>query len=120
MSEIHYLVDENTTHAIGDQLRRHQSDVVVLNVGDDLAPPLGASDPDILLWLERKGYCLITRNRRSMPQHLRDHLAAGHHVPGIFTLRPRASIGQIIDDLLLIWEASRPDEYRDQIVHIPF
>lgn len=51
MSEIRYLVDENTTHAIGDQVRRRQSDVVVLNVGDDLAPPLGALDPDILLWL---------------------------------------------------------------------
>jgi hypothetical protein len=102
VSEIRYRVDENTTHAIGDQLRRHPSDVVVLNVGDDLAPPLGASDPDILLWLERKGYHLITRNRRSRPQHLRDHLAAGHHVPGIFTLRPRASSGQIIDELTLM------------------
>ncbi len=119
MNEIHYLVDENTTHAIGDQLRRRQPDVVVLNVGDDLAPPRGIPDPDILLWLEREGYCLVTHNRRSMPQHLQDHLAAGHHVPGIFTLRPDASIGQVIDDLLLIWGASRPGEYQDQIVHIP-
>ena len=119
MSEIRYLVDENTTRAIGDQLRRRQPDMAVLAVGDDLAPPRGTPDPDILLWLEREGYCLITRNRHSMPQHLRDHLAAGHHVPGIFMLRPRASIGQSIDDLLLIWGGSEPREYRDQIVHIP-
>lgn len=119
MSEIRYLVDENTTHAIGDQLRRRQPDIAVLNVGDDLAPLRGTPDPDILLWLEREGYYLLTRNRRSMPRHLRDHLAAGRHVAGIFTIRPKASIGQIIDDLWLIWTASRPDEYRDQIVHIP-
>lgn len=119
MSEIRYLVDEDTTHAISDQLRRRQPDMVVLTVGDDLAPPRGTLDPGILLWLEREGYCLIARNRRSMPAHLRDHLAADHHMPGIFTLRARASIGQIIDDLLLIWGASHPGEYQDQIVHIP-
>ena len=120
MSEIRYLVDENTTRAIADQLCRRQPDMMVLSVGDDLAPPRGTPDPDILLWLECEGYCLITRNRRSMPQHLRHHLAAGHHVPGIFTLRPGPSIGQIIDDLLLIWGASRPGEYQDQIVHISY
>lgn len=119
MSKIRYLIDENTAHAIGDQLRRLQPDIFVLTVGDDLAPPLGTPDPDILLWLEREGYCFITRNRRSLPQHLRNHLAAENHVPGMFTLRPRASVGQIVNDLLLIWEASQSEEYRDQIVHIP-
>ena len=119
MSEICYLVDENTTRALRDQLRRRQPDIVVLTVGDDLAPPRGTPDPGILLWLEREGYCLITRNRHSMPRHLCDHLTGGHHVPGIFTLRPRASIGQIIEDLLLIWGASQLGEYRDQIVYVP-
>lgn len=119
MSEVRYLVDENTPRAIGDSLHRRQPELVVLIVGDDLAPPRGTLDPDILLWLEREGYGLITRNRRSMPRHLRDHLTAGHHVPGIFTLRPRASLGQIIDDLLLIWGASQLGEYTDQIVYLP-
>lgn len=54
-----------------------------------------------------------------MPRHLREHLAIGRHIPGIFTLRPGASFKQIIEDLLLIWEAAYLDEYKDQIVHIP-
>jgi len=120
VTEIRYLVDENTPRAMGDQLRRREPNVAVLTVGDDLGPPRGSSDPDILLWLERQEYCLITRNRHSMPRHLRDHLAAGHHMPGIFTLRPRATVGQIIDVLLLIWGAAQPGEYTDQIVYIPF
>lgn len=119
MSKIRFLIDENTPHAIGDQLRRRRSNLVILAVGDENAPPLGTADPDILLWLERESTCLITRNRHSMPPHLKDHLAAGHHVPGIFTLRPRAAMGQVIEDLLLIWEAAQSDEYQDQIVHIP-
>lgn len=34
---------------------------------------------------------------------MRDHLAAGHHIPGIFTLNPSMSIGETIEELALIW-----------------
>lgn len=114
-----YLVDENTTPALADQLRRRQSGLKVANVGDDIAPPKGTLDPDILLWIETHGFTLITRNRKSMPEHLLQHLEAGHHIPGILTIRPKASLGEIIEDLLLIWELSEEDEYQDQIIHIP-
>ncbi len=89
---MNYLIDENTTRVIADQLLRIQPDMQVLVVGDEFAPLCGTLDPEILLWLEREDYYLITKNRASMPQHLRDHVAGGHHVPGIFTLRPKASI----------------------------
>lgn len=92
----------------------------VLKIGDCKAPEKGTFDPDILLWLERNGFSLVTHNRKSMPRHLHEHLANGHHVPGIFTLRPKALFGEVIEDLLLIWEAAEPDEYKDQIVYIPF
>lgn len=119
MSGIYFLIDENTSHTVGDQLLRRQPDIVLLTVGDDLAPPLGTPDAEILLWLEENGYCLITRNRRSMPRHLRDHLAARRHVAGNFTLRPHASFAAMVDDLVMIWGAFLPGEYQDQIVHIP-
>jgi len=61
----------------------------------------------------------VTNNRRSMPVHLADHLAAGHHVPGILVLRPRASRGVLLDDLVLIAIAAGEDEYRDRIVYVP-
>ena len=114
-----YLVDENTTPALANQLRRYQPSMCILTIGDGIAPLKGTLDPDILLWLEKHDYSLITRNRKSMPDHLRDHLALGHHIPGIFTLRLKTSLGEAIDDLLLIWEAAEPDEYQDQIVYIP-
>ena len=114
-----YLIDENTTPALADQLRRQQPELNVASVGDDVAPPKGTLDPEILLWIEAHGFTLITRNRKSMPEHLSDHLEIGHHIPGILTLRPKASLGEIIEDLLLIWELSEDDEYQDQIIHIP-
>jgi len=114
-----YLVDENITPAIVDQLRRFQPKMTVQKIGDEMTPSKGTSDPEILYWLERNGYSLVTRNRKSMPQHLKVHLNTGHHVSGIFTLRPKALMKDVIDDLLLIWEIAELDEYHDQIVHIP-
>jgi hypothetical protein len=54
-----------------------------------------------------------------MPVHLADHLAAGRHVPGILILNANLSIGQTIDELTLIAEASFDEEYQVQIVHLP-
>ena len=119
MSRIRFLLDENTAHAIGDQLRRRQSEIEILVIGTDSAPSNGTLDPDLLRWLEHEAYCLVTRNRRSMPGHLQDHLTSGHHIPGIFTLRPKASMGAVIEELLLIWTAAEMNEYRDQIIYIP-
>ncbi|VEN75326.1 conserved hypothetical protein [Candidatus Desulfarcum epimagneticum] len=115
-----YLIDENVTPAIADQLLRRRPDMDVAVVGGEAAPTKGTGDPDILMWIEAHGFMLVTRNRKSMPEHLRRHLLDERHIPGILTLRPKASLGEIIDDLLLVWELSEPDEYRDQIIHVPF
>jgi hypothetical protein len=114
-----YLIDENMTPALADQLRRRQPAVVVACVGDALAPPKGTLDPEILRWLETHGFTLVTRNRKTMPKHLHQHLVQGHHIQGILTWRPNASLGEVIEDLLLIWELADADEYQDQIIHIP-
>lgn len=57
--------------------------------------------------------------RKSMPVHLTDHLAEGRHVPGIFTLNTNMSIGETLDELILIALASETDEYQDQIAYLP-
>ncbi len=113
------LVDENTPPAIRDQLRRKVAGICVLSVGEASAPSLGTLDPEILVWLERHAFCLVTHNRTSMPVHLQDHLLAGHHVLGIFVLDDKAPLGVLIDDLCLICTASAPHEYADRLTYIP-
>lgn len=119
MSQIRYLLDEDTPHAIRNQLLRREPDMDIRVVGGDMAPALGTSDPELLRWIEREGYILVSRNRRTMPRHLREHLEAGGHVPGIFLLRRGYSLGPIIGDLILIWEACRPEEYHNQVEYLP-
>jgi hypothetical protein len=119
MRELQYLLDENLGFRLRKALRRAAPQITVWCVGDAGAPRLGAKDPEILSWCETYNFILVTDNRRSMPAHLQAHLDADGHVPGIFVLRPEVSIGETIDELVLIWEASLPNEYRDQIRYLP-
>ncbi len=103
MRKVRYLIDENTTHAIKRGLLRLQPEIEIIVMGSYLAPPLGTKDPEILKWTESEDYILISSNRKTMPKHLRDHLQEGGHTPGIFLLRKKATLKDIIDDLLLAW-----------------
>ena len=54
-----------------------------------------------------------------MPGHLREHLAAGHHIPGILVVPPQMTMGSLIDQLLLVWGALEGEEYRDLLLSLP-
>jgi hypothetical protein len=108
-----FLLDEHVNHALQRQLRRLTPQLEVVAVGDPQAPPTGTADPDILIWLEHNGYILVTENRSTIPVHLAEHFRAGGHIPGIVWIRPRVSLGSIIEELYLIWLASTAEEYQD-------
>lgn len=116
---IKYLLDENLPREYQIQLRYHQPNLNVIMIGDVDAPKRGTQDPEILIWCEEKNYILVTNNRRSMPVHLKDHLAQDRHSPGIFVFRQTADMGRIIEDLILVAIASFEDEYRDRISFFP-
>jgi len=71
------------------------------------------------MWCDQKQFLLITNNRASMPVHLSDHLAEGEHCPGIFILSPKMSLGGLLDELELIWQATEPADYQDLTWHLP-
>jgi hypothetical protein len=116
---VDFLLDENTDPRIGVSLRRNRPEINVLEIGSRGAPALGTLDPEILVWCEMHRYGLVTANRSSMPMHLKAHLDCGRHVPGIFVFSVDLSIGEIANDLLLIFDAAQPGEFEDQIVYLP-
>jgi hypothetical protein len=50
---------------------------------------------------------------------LLDEHVNGRHIPGVFWIRPDVGIGHIIEELYLIWSASRAEEYQDRMLFIP-
>ena len=114
-----YLMDENLDPVYKTQLLMRMSELIVYAVGDPGCPAKGTLDPEILRWCEGNHCILVTNNRQSMPPHLKDHLAQGRHIPGILTLNENLSIGDNIEELLLIAGASFDDEYLDRVVYLP-
>ena len=119
MSRFQFLLDEHVDPILQKALIQRSPDITVWRLGDAGVPALGTLDPDILMWCEAHSFSLITNNRVSMPVHLHDHLAAGRHVPGIFTLNPEMSIGETVEELTLLWAAAEPEEYADQLNYLP-
>ena len=118
-----YLLDEHLRGPLWRAVRRHNAksrdSIDVVRVGDPDAPPLGTLDPDLLLWVEEARRVLVTFDERTMPQHLEEHLAAGHHLPGVFVIRPRQNLKDVIEFLLFAAFASEESEWQDRIVYIP-
>jgi hypothetical protein len=114
-----FLLDENLPTWWRPTITRLQPQLRVLCVGESGAPPLRSSDPVLLDWCEGNNCYLLTNNRRTMPRHLTAHVARGHHVPGIFTVSPKLDVTDLATELALIDGASLPDEYQDQIRHLP-
>lgn len=114
-----FLLDENVDPVYPTQLRRREPYLVVRAVGDPGCPPKSTLDPEILIWCEVYDFVLVTNNRTSMPPYLTDHISENRHIPGIFILNPKWTIGENIEELILIALASEENEYQDRIVHLP-
>lgn len=115
-----FLFDANMPHrAIRKLLQARDENIPCWVVGENNAPAIGTPDPEFLEWIEESNCIPLTRNHASMPKHLRDHLASGRHAPGIIVMKRRVAPWQMVQELLLIWGASLPGEYQDQIVVWP-
>lgn len=113
-------MDEHIPYAVVRGLALRERAIQVFRVGGDAGEPsISTPDPELLVWLEENDCLLVTNNRSTMPGHLSTHLSTGRHVPGILIVPRRFAVGATIDELHLIWGASQPDEFRDQIVYLP-
>lgn len=115
---IRFLSDEDFNGRIVRGLFLRRSDLDLIRTQD--VGLRGAGDDAILEWAEENGRVLLTHDARTMPGHVSTRLARGDHVPGVIIVDDLASIGQCVDDILLVAECSDVDEWKDQIVYLPF
>src|SRR6266568_2662106 len=109
-----FVLDEHLRGPLWKAIQRHNTrglnPLDVVRVGDPLDLPLGSADPEILIWAEREGRILVSEDHKTMARHLADHLQAGRHSPGIYTLRPLAPLLPVVSYLEAAAYASEPVE----------
>ncbi|MEP0885696.1 DUF5615 family PIN-like protein [Trichocoleus sp. ST-U3] len=118
--KVRFLLDENLSSRLKVAVLRLNPVIDILRVGDPNAPQLGTLDPDILRYLELSQRLLVTDNRTSMPDHLEAHWADGGCIWGLLWVRPKTSIGQLAEEIFVIWETTEAEEWRDYVDWIPF
>jgi len=119
MSRCRFLVDECVPSSLARGHRRRLPDVSVLHVGDPESPRKGASDSELLEFCENQRRLLITADRSTMTDHVRTHVERGRHTWGVLMIGPNASLGQVLDDLCLVYEATEDTEWIDVLYYLP-
>jgi len=79
----------------------------------------GVPDPEVLAFATCQNRILVTSDLRTMPHHFGDFLAANGRCAGVFIVKQRAPLTDVIDALVLIWSASNAGEWENRIVEIP-
>jgi hypothetical protein len=111
------LADENFRGAIIRGLLRRRPDLDLVRVFD---VGLGEDDdPTVLAWAAQEGRLVLTHDAATLIGSAYERVAAGLPMPGIIEARQELHIGVVIEDLLLIVDASREGEWEGQVLYLP-
>ena len=111
------LADENFSARVVRGLRQRSPQLDIVRVQD--VGLMGADDPAVLVWAADEGRILLTHDVTTMTRYAFDRVLAGLPMPGVFAAGRAVSIGQAIEDILLLAECSLDDEWEGQVRYLP-
>src|ERR1035438_7973885 len=114
---IRFLADADLNHAIVSGCLRREPAMDFLSANQAMLQ--GVPDPEVLALAAEQGRILVTSDLRTMPRHFGEFLQARGYCAGVFLVKQRAPLADVIDALVLIWSASDADEWENRVVEIP-
>jgi hypothetical protein len=114
---IRFLADADLDGAIVRGVHRHEPSVDLKSAND--ADLEGLSDPEVLELAAAEGRVLVSHDTSTMPVHFAARSRLGLKSPGVLLAFQSAAIGDVIESLLIIWSASREEEWAGQIHYLP-
>jgi hypothetical protein len=79
----------------------------------------GVPDPEVLAFATLHNRILVTSDLRTMPRHFADFLEVNGHCTGVFLVKQRAPLAEVIESLLLVTPASDTSEWKNRLDEIP-
>jgi hypothetical protein len=119
---LRYLVDEHLRGTLAlvaiRVARREGFEIDLVQVGDVPDLPLGTTDRDLIRWAALNDRIIVSHDCATLPNHLREHLAAGGHSPGIFIARRPLNV-VLAEWIVLAAYASDAQEWQDRVTFVP-
>ncbi len=113
-----FLADENFDNKIVRGVRRENPDFDVIRVQD--TEIYQADDPTVLAWAAKEGRILLTHDVKTMSRYANERINAGLPMPGVVEInKQRMSVGQAVDELLILIGASDAAEWNNRIIYLP-
>lgn len=109
--------DENFNNAILRGVLRRKPDLDIVRIQD--VGLSGADDPTILAWAAKENRVLLTHDVATITHYAYERVKAGLPMPGVFEVPYGFSVGEIIEDILLIAEYSLDGEWEGQVRYLP-
>src|SRR5712692_3456757 len=78
----------------------------------------GLKDQEVLAVAARDGRVLVTHDQATMPRHFGEFLRS-QRSPGLIVVPQHLPLGEVADDLILIWTATEAEEWTDRIAFLP-
>ena len=114
---IRFLADADLDYAIVQGIRRREAAIDFKSAND--AGLEGLPDDGVLEVAAAERRILVSHDKRTMPVHFAARIKSGRRSPGVLLALPRATVGDIVESLLIIWSSSREGEWTDQIHYLP-
>jgi predicted nuclease of predicted toxin-antitoxin system len=114
---LHLASDADVPRAIVLGLRRREPTIDVVRVQE--AGLRTAKEPVILEWAAQEGRILFTRDHDTMIAYAYDRVKTGQSMPGLLVFDDRLTIGEVIEELLLVAICLTEDDMKDRVVFLP-
>lgn len=109
--------DENFNGKVLRGLQQRLPDIHVIRIQDKAL--YGATDPDVLAWCAQDKRILLTHDVETLVNDAYECVRQGLPMPGVIRVSTTVTIGEAIDDLELLIGAGEPDDFTNQVKHVP-
>jgi predicted nuclease of predicted toxin-antitoxin system len=112
-----FLTDEHISLKLIEGLLLQKPNLDILALRD--TELLRKDDPTLLEWAANQRRIILTQDVSTMPDFAYERISKELPMPGLFVLRRKASLGQLIEEIILIVTASNVEEWSSRVIHIP-
>jgi predicted nuclease of predicted toxin-antitoxin system len=114
---VKFLADENLDNDILRGLLRRRPALDIVRVQD--VECAGAEDPAVLAWAANDGRLVLTHDAATMVRYAYERVDRGEAVPGVVIIRQALAIAAVIEEVLLLVDASDAAEWAGRVVFLP-